>query len=182
MRMLKAYFTADDLAPEEFVAHRVREYLAADAKMTAIFGSERVRVLSVYVPTEFDPLPCHLIALSLSADEPAPSLLRPTVTIYHVFKWSQSGTQFLADGEAGLATYWRHVNRVLSSGPAKLLQYEREDGKVVQTVARSEPGQVTTTPEGQLGDGAFVFRSVLPWVYELRLNPDGQVIRNLVNG
>ena len=182
MRFLKAYFEDDEQAPEEFVAQRVRDYLAADTKLASIFGTERIRTLSVYIPTEFDALPCHLVALSISTDEPAPSLLRSSITVYHVLKWSQSGTQYLADGDFGLATYWRHVNKVLSTGAAKLLQYEREDGKVVQTVSRSEPGQVTTTPEGQLADGAFVFRSVLPWVYEVRLDPDQQVIRNLING
>lgn len=180
MRWLEAYFDDAECAPEEFVAHRVREYLTADTTMAAMFGTERLKVLSVYVPTEFDPLPCHYVAVSLSADEPAPALLRNSVTIYHVLKWSSTGTNFLTEGKPGLATYWRHVQKILSTGAAKLLQYTPTGGSEVQTVSRSEPGQVTTTPEGQTGDGAFVFRSVLPWEYEIRLAPGTHTIRNLI--
>lgn len=183
MRWIAAAFDAADLAPEDLIAHRVREIVAADAKIKSIFGATApVGVVGAYAPIDFERFPQYLVATGLVDEEQKVGMLDNTVTIYHVVRFVQQRPELLPDNAPGLATLWRHVRRLLSARGAKLLNYMREDNVEVQLASRSEPGRVSTTMERALEGGSFAFRSVMPWEYELRLDPETQQIRNLVNG
>lgn len=183
MRWIAAAFDDDDLAPEDFIAHRIREILAADAKLQSIFGaSAPVGVVGAYAPIDFEKFPQYLLATGIVDEEPKVGLLDNTVTVYHVVRFTQQRPELLPDNAPGLATLWRYVRRLLSARGTKLLNYTRDDSVEVQLASRSEPGRVSTTMERAMEGGQFAFRSVMPWEYELRLDPETQKIRNLVNG
>lgn len=178
MKWLAPHFGPGEISAADFIAQRVADILRADTKLAAIFGVEGIVVCGVYMPDKPVKLPQLVVTPGLADGEPLPSLVSEAVTIYLVARFVLSHVEMMRPDEPGLSTLWNHIILTLQASGAKHLNYRRDNGTVVQLVSRSVPQTVRTEPEPE-ATIEYAVRSILPWEYEVRLDPETRRIRNL---
>ena len=181
MRWIAQHLSSGGIVAADWIANKVHTILANDATLQGIFGGAAyIRWVDVYLPVDFDHFPQLLVTPGLLSDTPQPASRKNEVTIYLIARFLLTKNDAMRPAEAGLASLWSYVTRLLlSTGNLQLNHRHPTTGVFVQTVQRSYPGEITGTVEREDDGGGFACRSVLSWHYETRVDPATLEIMNL---
>lgn len=178
MDWLAGEFTADELAAEDLILHRVCSALKADDKLKRLFGP-RIEVQPLLHRPEIAALPELIVTAFAMTPTPAPGTQKGAARIFIVARFELPNRGLQRPATAGLPSLFRWIENVLMAPGVKFLNQEI-NGRTVPLVSRSMAGPRSAQPYPPIGD-AIIFAGQMEWQYEYLVDPETGRFRNLVN-